>query len=165
LGDTGRDVLIAAIGNPAASRLLLLPALLPSIDAPRRARLVKAVARHWQPAYTILVLARLRAPELLASVLDQKVWAYEAKVREFLAIERFVTETDTRVLAAVISARASSDSERAAALDRCRSTGRASRASCDISTSPRTSGGTDSRRHAAAATHSLSRRLSYTNRI
>ena len=116
------DVLITAIediGNPAASRLLALPALLAAIDAPRRARLVKAAADDWQPAYTILLLARLRAPELLASVLDRKVWAYEDKVRKFLAIERFVNETDPKQLAAVIAARASSTSERAAALDRC----------------------------------------------
>jgi len=115
-------VLVAAIetvGNPAASALLRQPALLHAIDATQRARLVKAVADDWQPAYTILVLARLRAPELLASVLDLKVWAYEDKVRKFLALDRFASETDPAKLAAVISARASSDTERAAALDRC----------------------------------------------
>ena len=110
---------IESVGNPAASALLRHPALLSAIDATLRARLVKAVADDWQPAYTILVLARLRAPELLASVLDQKIWAYEDKVRKFLAIERFASETDAAKLAAVISARNSSDSERAAALDRC----------------------------------------------
>jgi hypothetical protein len=116
------DVLIAgieAIGNPAASALLRQPSLFRAIDPARRARLVKAVADDWQPAYTILVLARLRAPELLATVLDQKHWAYEDKVRKFLAIDRFTSESDPAKLAAVISARASSDAERAAALDRC----------------------------------------------
>ena len=116
------EVLIAGIetiGNSAASALLRHPRLLRSIDPAGRARLVKAVADDWQPAYTILVLARLRAPELLATVLDQKAWAYEAKVRAFLAIERFVKETDPAKLAAVIAAKTSSDVERAAALDRC----------------------------------------------
>ena len=110
---------IETIGNPAASALLRQPALLRSIDSTLRARLVKAVTDDWQPAYTILVLARLRASELLASVLDLEIWAYEDKVRKFLAIDRFVKETDPAKLAAVISARASSDVERAAALDRC----------------------------------------------
>lgn len=110
---------IETIGNPAASQLLRRPALLAAIDPAGRARLVKAVADDWQPAYTILVLARLRAPELLATVLDQKAWAYEAKVRAFLAVERFVTESDPTKLASAIAARTSSDAERAAALDRC----------------------------------------------
>ncbi|HEY5937406.1 MAG TPA: hypothetical protein VIU61_22325 [Kofleriaceae bacterium] len=110
---------IETVGNPAASALLRHPGLLRSIDPAGRARLVKAVADDWQPAYTILVLARLRAPELLATILDQKAWAYEAKVRAVLAIERFVTETDPAKLAQVIGARTSSDTERAAALDRC----------------------------------------------
>ena len=110
---------IESVGNPAASALLRRPVLLRAIDATRRARLVEAVADDWQPAYTILVLARLRAPELLATVLDLKIWAYEAKVRAFLAIDRFTAETDATKLAAVIAARTSSDAERAAALDRC----------------------------------------------
>lgn len=120
--DQRADVLVTAIeeiGNPAAARLLRRPELLVEIDAPRRAQLVAAVADDWQPAYTILVLARLRAPELLASVLDAKVWAYEKEVRAFLAVTQFTTETDPKKLAAAIRAPKSSDAVRAAALDRC----------------------------------------------
>ncbi len=107
--------------NQAADFVVNSPRLLGLIDTPRRARIVKSLAgNHWMPNYTILILARLRAPELVG-LLDEKGhgWAYEKEIRELLAADHFDAVTDRAALAAAILAKGASQATRVAALDRC----------------------------------------------
>lgn len=126
--DTAKlDLLIRAVavdehtGLPrqASDYLVNQPRLLALIDDVRRKAIVAALEDdRWMPNYTILVLARLRAPELLP-LLDKRHWNYAADMRGLLAADTFATETDRVVLARAITAKSSSESTRAAALDRC----------------------------------------------
>ena len=107
--------------NQAADFVVNSPRLLTLIDAPRRARIVKSLAgNHWMPNHTIVILARLRAPEL-AALLDEPGhhWAYEREMRALLAADHFATVTDRTKLAAAMIAKGATPATRAAALDRC----------------------------------------------
>ncbi len=128
--DTARlDILLDLIDMPenssgrneASDFVVNSPRLLGMIDTPRRARIVKSLAgNRWMPNYTILILARLRAPELL-DLLDERGhgWAYEQEMRALLAADRFSAVTDRAALAAAMVAKGASPAPRAAALDRC----------------------------------------------
>ncbi len=124
---TKLDLLIRALAvdettglaRQASDYLVNQPRLLALIDEVRRKAIVNAVEDdRWMPNYTILILARLRAPELLP-LLDTRYWNYAADIRGLLAADSFATETDRSKLARVIAAKNSSESTRAAALDRC----------------------------------------------
>ncbi|MBP9085503.1 MAG: hypothetical protein KBG15_05255 [Kofleriaceae bacterium] len=121
------DLLIRAVAvdehtglaRQASDYLVNQPRLLRLIDDVRRKAIVAAVEDdRWMPNYTILILARLRAPELLP-LLDKRYWNYDADMRGLLAADAFTSETDRVVLARAITAKNSSESTRAAALDRC----------------------------------------------
>ena len=70
------------------------------------------------PNYTILILARLRAPELL-ELLDAGHWGYDKEMRALLAADHFAAVTDRAALAAAMIAKGATPATRAAALDRC----------------------------------------------
>ena len=107
------------LARQASDYLVNQPRLLTLIDAVRRKAIVDAVEDdRWMPNYTILILARLRAPELLP-LLDKRHWNYAADMRGLLAAHTFASETDRVVLARAITSKSSSESTRAAALDRC----------------------------------------------
>lgn len=127
--DARLDLLLDLIALPelesrrsqAADYLVNTPRLLAKIDATRRARIVAALAdNHRHPNYVILILARLRAPELAAMLDDRPSrWSYRDEIKAMLAADRFAGVTDRAELAAAIAARESSAATRAAALDRC----------------------------------------------
>lgn len=103
----------------ASDYLTNAPRLLNLIDAPRRKQIVNAIVDDkWMPNYTILVLTRLRAPELVG-LLNARHWNYVDDIRDLLAADVFATETDRRVLARAMVLPTASSSTRAAALDRC----------------------------------------------
>lgn len=103
----------------AADYLTNAPRLLKRIDAARRKQIVTAIADDkWMPNYTILVLTRLRAPEL-GGLLDSRHWNYASDIRDLLAADVFGLESDRRLLARAMVLPTSSVSTRAAALDRC----------------------------------------------
>jgi hypothetical protein len=105
--------------SAAADYVVNTPRLLPLIDAPRRQRIAAALADdRWHPNYALLILARLRAPEL-GPLLDAQAWSYEEEIRAMLAADRFAAVTDRQVLAAAMLARDATPASRAAALDRC----------------------------------------------
>ncbi|MFT3696580.1 MAG: hypothetical protein QM831_25800 [Kofleriaceae bacterium] len=124
---TRLEVLLELIEQPEQSRgrdqagefLTNTPALLQIIDAKARARIVKALdGNKWHPNHVILILMRLRAPEL-KGLLDARptAWSYLDEMRAVLAADTFATVTDRAALAKAILSK--SQATRVAALDRC----------------------------------------------
>jgi len=127
--DARLDVLLDLIALPeldgrrsqAADYLVNTPRLLAKIDAKRRARIVASLADNkWHPNYVILILVRLRAPELAAMLDDRPTrWSYRDEIKAMLAADTFAGVTDRAKLADAIAAPGSSVATRTAALDRC----------------------------------------------
>lgn len=107
--------------NPAGEFLANTPRLLALIDPPAIARIAKSLAgNRWHPNYVILILFRLRSPEL-TKLLDATptAWSYRDEMRAVLAADRFGAIKDRAVLAAAMTAKGASAATRTAALDRC----------------------------------------------
>ena len=111
-----------SLGRDAAGEYLTnTPGLLPAIDAVARLRIARSLAGNkWHPNYVILILFRLRAPEL-TKLLDATptAWSYRDEMRAVLAADRFGAVTDRALLAEAMTATVSSVATRTAALDRC----------------------------------------------